>query len=130
MRGVSWSSDYKNVGGAVDIYGLDSYPGGLGCGNTDKGFKLVRNYHSWFQNYSFTQPSFIPEFEAGWFQPWSGGFYDDCVSEHSPEFADVFYKNNVAQRITLLSLYMAYGGTSWGHSAAPVVSLSPSLCFQ
>ncbi len=31
MRSKSWSTDYENVGGAVDIYGLDSYPGGLHC---------------------------------------------------------------------------------------------------
>lgn len=29
FRGKSWSTDYNNVGGAVDIYGLDSYAGGL-----------------------------------------------------------------------------------------------------
>lgn len=45
-----------------------------------------------------------------------------CQAEHSPEFADVFYKGIVAQRATLLNLYVAFGGTSWGHSAAPVVS--------
>jgi hypothetical protein len=56
--------------------------------------------------------------------PWGGQFYDNCVGEHDPAFADVYYKNNIAQRVTLLTLYMAYGGTSWGHSAAPVVYTS------
>ena len=124
MRSMSWSTDYKNVGGAVDVYGLDSYPGGMDCANPDKGFRLVRNYHEWFSNYSFTQPGFQPEFQAGWFQPWGGSFYDKCEAEHDPAFADVYYKNNIAQRVTLLALYMAYGGTNWGHSAAPVVSNS------
>ncbi len=31
MRSQSWSTDYENVGGAVNLYGLDSYPGGLSC---------------------------------------------------------------------------------------------------
>ena len=31
MRSKSWSTDYQNVGGAVNIYGLDSYPGGFSC---------------------------------------------------------------------------------------------------
>lgn len=31
------------------------------------------------------------------------------------------YKNNIAQRVTMQSFYMTYGGTNWGHSAAPVV---------
>ncbi|KAF3394323.1 putative beta-galactosidase C [Penicillium rolfsii] len=124
MRSQSWSTDYEDVGGAVNVYGLDSYPGGLSCTNVNSGFNLVRTYYQWFQNYSYTQPEFLPEFEGGWFQPWGGYFYDVCAAEHSPEFADVYYKNNIGSRITLQSLYMVFGGTNWGHSAAPVVYTS------
>ena len=56
--------------------------------------------------------------------PWGGNFYDECISEHDPAFADVYYKNNIGQRATLLNLYMAYGGTNWGNLAAPVVYTS------
>ncbi|KAF2763002.1 beta-galactosidase precursor, partial [Pseudovirgaria hyperparasitica] len=125
MRAVSWSTDYNNVGGAVDVYGLDSYPGGLGCSdNLDTGFNLVRTYHQWFSNYSFTQPSYLAEFEGGYFQPWGGKVYDDCLAEHSTEFADVYYKSVIGQKTTLFNIYMAYGGTNWGSSAAPVVFTS------
>ncbi|KAJ5911286.1 beta-galactosidase C [Penicillium subrubescens] len=124
MRSQSWSTDYQDVGGAVNVYGLDSYPGGLSCTNVNSGFNLVRTYYQWFQNYSYTQPEYLPEFEGGWFQPWGGYFYDVCAAEHSPEFADVYYKNNIGSRITLQSLYMVFGGTNWGHSAAPVVYTS------
>ncbi|PMD66574.1 glycoside hydrolase family 35 protein [Hyaloscypha bicolor E] len=120
-RSISWSTDYQDVGGAVNVYGLDSYPGGLSCTNPNTGFTVVRNYFQWFSNYSYTQPSFFPEFEAGYFTPWGGSFYDDCSAEHDPAFADVYYKNNIGQRATMQSLYMAWGGTNWGHSAAPVV---------
>lgn len=34
------------------------------------------------------------------------------------------YKNNIGQRVTLQNFYMTYGGTNWGHSAAPVVYTS------
>jgi hypothetical protein len=122
QRSESWSTDYENVGGAVNVYGLDSYPGGLSCTNINSGFNLVRNYYQWFSNYAFTQPSFLPEFESGWFSAWgSGSFYDDCLAEHDPAFADVYYKNNIGQRITMQNLYMTFGGTNWGYSAAPVV---------
>ncbi|KAF2436604.1 putative beta-galactosidase [Tothia fuscella] len=124
MRSVSWSTDYRDVGGSVNLYGLDSYPGGHGCTDVSKGFRVVRDYHQWFSNYAYTQPSFLPEFEAGWFMPWGGNFYDECIAEHDPAMPDVYYKNNIGQRVTLLSLYMAYGGTNWGHSAAPVVYTS------
>ena len=123
-RSESWSTDYEDVGGAVNVYGLDSYPGGFSCTNINSGFVLVRNYFQWFSNYSFTQPSFLPEFEGGYFTPWGGSFYDQCLAEHNPAFADVYYKNNVGQRTTLQSLYMGYGGTNWGQSAAPVVYTS------
>ena len=36
----------------------------------------------------------------------------------------MFYKNNIGSRVTLQSLYMTYGGTNWGHIAAPVVYTS------
>ncbi|KAH6719695.1 glycoside hydrolase superfamily [Leptodontidium sp. MPI-SDFR-AT-0119] len=124
MRSMSWSTDYQNVGGAVNVYALDSYPGGFSCTNVNTGFNIVRTYYQWFQNYSYTQPEYLAEFEGGYFTPWGGSFYDDCAAEHDPAFADVYYKNNIAQRTTLLSLYMAWGGTNWGHSAAPVVYTS------
>ncbi|KAK3940357.1 family 35 glycosyl hydrolase [Diplogelasinospora grovesii] len=125
MRSQSWSTDYQDVGGAVNVYGLDSYPGGLSCTNTNTGFNVVRTYYQWFSNYSFTQPSYLPEFEGGWFSAWgSSTFYDQCQAEHDPAFADVYYKNNIGQRVTMQSIYMTFGGTNWGHSAAPVVYTS------
>ncbi|KAK8048429.1 putative beta-galactosidase C [Apiospora phragmitis] len=108
MRSQSWSRDYQDVGGAVDVYGLDSYPGALSCTNPDAGFHVVRTYHQWFQNYSFTQPEYLPEFEGGWFSNWG---------------SDTFY-DEIGQRVTLHSIYMAYGGTNWGQSAAPQVYTS------
>ncbi|KAJ4990398.1 glycosyl hydrolase family 35 [Stagonosporopsis vannaccii] len=124
FRGKSWSTDYNNVGGAVDIYGLDSYPGGLSCSNPNTGGSVIRTYHQWFQEVSPSQPEYLPEFRGGWFQAWGEHFFDECQSDLSPEFSDVFYKDVIAQRATLLNLYMTYGGTNWGHLAAPVVYTS------
>lgn len=45
MRGQSWSTDYQDVGGSVNVYGLDSYPGGQSCTNPLTGFKVVRTYY-------------------------------------------------------------------------------------
>jgi hypothetical protein len=81
------------------------YPGGLSCTNPNSGFSVVRNYYQWFANYSFTQPNFFPEFEAGNLQPWGGSFYDDCLAEHEPAFADVYYKN--VRNILEPSLYLS-----------------------
>jgi beta-galactosidase GanA len=76
MRTQSWSSDYKNVGGAVDVYALDSYPGGFSCTNQNTGGNVVRTYFQWFSKYSWTQPSYLAEFEGGWFSGWGATFYD------------------------------------------------------
>ncbi|KDN69951.1 putative glycosyl hydrolase family 35 [Colletotrichum sublineola] len=118
---ISWSTDYNNVGGAVDMYGLDNYPGALSCTDITVGFNVNRGYYQWLQNAAITQPGYLAEFEGGWFSNWgSPTFYDECASEHDPAFADVYYKNNIGQRITLLNIYMAYGGTNWGHYDAPL----------
>ncbi|KAK8090208.1 hypothetical protein PG997_005169 [Apiospora hydei] len=100
--------------------------GYLWCTNPNTGFNVVRTYHQWFQNYSFTQPEYLPEFEGGWFSNWgSDTFYDECATEHDPAFADVYYKNNIGQRVTLHNIYMAYGGTNWGQcKKSPALSLS------
>lgn len=45
MRGQSWSVDYEDVGGSVNVYGLDSYPGGLSCTSPSSGYTLVRTYY-------------------------------------------------------------------------------------
>ena len=93
----------------MNVYGLDSYPGGLSCTNPNTGFNVVTNYYQWFQNYSYTQPKFLPEFEGGWIQGWGASFYDNCATELSYNFPDVYYKNNIGQQVTLQSIYMSYG---------------------
>jgi hypothetical protein len=83
MRSQSWSRDYLNVGGAVDIYGLDSYPGGFLSGkdcNGASGYSVVRTYHQWFQNYSWTGPIYLAEFEAGRTLVWGAPENYDDVS--------------------------------------------------
>nr|CAD37064.1 related to beta-galactosidase [Neurospora crassa] len=100
-NGRPWSRDYDTVGagGDVDIYGLDSY--------------LV----------SPNQPSFMPEFQGGAMSPWlspAGG----CAERTGPEFVNFYYRDNIAQRITILNLYMIYGGTNWGWLAAPFLGSS------
>jgi len=78
MHSQSWSTDFENVGGAVDVYGLDHYPGALSCTDPSVGFNVSRAYFQWFSDTSPTQPSYLAEFEGGWFSPWGAEtFYDD-----------------------------------------------------
>ncbi|KAK3501824.1 glycoside hydrolase superfamily [Neurospora crassa] len=128
-NGRPWSKDYDTVGagGDVDIYGLDSYPQCWSCVTEECGNNIlpfaVSNYHDHFQLVSPNQPSFMPEFQGGAMSPWlspAGG----CAERTGPEFVNFYYRDNIAQRITILNLYMIYGGTNWGWLAAPFLGSS------
>ncbi|KAG9094270.1 hypothetical protein FS749_012782 [Ceratobasidium sp. UAMH 11750] len=125
MGSMSWTKDY-DVNGAQDIYGLDSYPACWSCnldecGNV-KPFTVV-SYHEHFDKVSPTQPSFLPEFQGGSYNPW-GGPQGGCSSNMGPDFANVFYRHNIAERVSMVSLYMLYGGTNWGGLATNLVGTS------
>lgn len=44
QRSQSWSTDYRNVGGAVNIYGLDSYPGKI---EVACDFEMLTDHFRW-----------------------------------------------------------------------------------
>ncbi|KAG6905033.1 hypothetical protein DXG01_005515 [Tephrocybe rancida] len=123
----SWSTDYLPGPGQQDLYGVDSYPACWSCNLEECGLKEVTfnvvNYHDHFNQVSPTQPSFIPEFQGGSYNPW-GGPQGGCPANLGPEFVNVFYRHLAAERITMASLYnltpMAATnlvGTSYDYSA-------------
>ena len=46
---------------------------------------------------------------GGSFDPWGGPGYDACEVLTGPDFQDVFYKENWASNVKLISYYMLYG---------------------
>ncbi|KAH7217574.1 putative beta-galactosidase [Fusarium oxysporum] len=104
MRTRSWSKDYGNVGGEVDMYGLDHYPA---C----------------WTSVSPTQPSFLMEFQGGSFNPWDGP-EGGCSENMGPDWVNLFYRHNLAEKVTAVNIYMAYGGTNWGNIGFPEVGTS------
>jgi hypothetical protein len=100
----------------------------------------VVNYYDHFQEVSPTQPEFMPEFQGGSYNPWvsmgpifqlcyytnslQGGPEGGCPNDLAADFANLFYRNNIGERITAMSLYMMYGGTNWGSIACPIVGTS------
>jgi hypothetical protein len=71
----------------------------------------------------------VPEFGGGWFDPWGGAWFDGKGYAESRRQRDAayerrFYLTNLANGITLHSVYMTFGGTSWGWLPAPVVYTS------
>ncbi|PIL34787.1 hypothetical protein GSI_02574 [Ganoderma sinense ZZ0214-1] len=118
-------SDFINGTGAVDIYGLDSYPQGTTSACLDPtDWAPVTDYHSYHSSANPAQPFYMPEFQGGFFDFWGGPGYNACALLTEPAFQDVFYKQNWASNVKLISYYMFYGGTSWGGFPYPVVYTS------
>ncbi|KAH9919188.1 glycoside hydrolase superfamily [Epithele typhae] len=98
---------FINGTGAVDIYGLDAYPQGFNCSNPTHRNRVTETYHQWHEDVNPSQPWYMPEFQGGSFDPWAD--------------REVFYKNNWAANIKMMSYYMFFGGTSWGGIPFPGV---------
>ncbi len=106
---------FTSGAGALDVDGPDSYPQGFDCSNPSSwnGVPDISYDHP------AGKPLYSPEFQGGAFDPWGGPGYDKCAQLINDQFADVFYKNNIANGATAQSFYMTYGGTNWGWLGEP-----------
>src|SRR6266699_2276871 len=106
---------FNSGAGALDIDGPDSYPQGFNCSNPTRwnGVPDISYDHP------AGRPLYTPEFQGGAFDPWGGPGYDKCAQLINDQFADVFYKQNIAVGATAQSFYMTYGGTNWGWLGIP-----------
>ncbi|WP_420711693.1 beta-galactosidase [Streptomyces sp. NRRL F-5123] len=106
---------FNSGDGALDVDGPDSYPQGFNCSTPSK--------WSGVPNLSYDHPAgkplYTPEFQGGAFDPWGGPGYDKCAELINDQFANVFYKQNIAVGATAQSFYMTYGGTNWGWLGMP-----------
>ena len=101
--------------GRLDIDGPDSYPQGFNCSNP----AVWRGVPDISYDHPDGRPLYTPEFQGGAFDPWGGPGYDKCAQLINDQFANVFYKNNIAAGATAQSFYMTYGGTNWGWLGMP-----------
>ncbi|KAF7314332.1 Glycoside hydrolase family 35 protein [Mycena kentingensis (nom. inval.)] len=122
MNTRSWSTDYLPGLGEQDIYGLDSYALCWSCNKSEctGGFGSTA-YADHFNLVSPTQPSFLPEFQGGSYRPWG---IDACPGNIGPNFVSMYYRHAVAERSTMINLYMLFGGTNWGGLATNLVATS------
>jgi beta-galactosidase GanA len=109
---------YTSGLGAVNISGQDNYPLGFDCADTTS-FGQPYGYPSYAG-----EPIYIPEFQGGSFDGWGGSGYANCYTMTGPDFENVYYKNNIAQGVTMQSNYMGVGGTNWGWLPDPDVYTS------
>jgi beta-galactosidase GanA len=101
--------------GALDVDGPDSYPQSFNC-STPSQWNGVPDIS---YDHPAGRPLYSPEFQGGAFDPWGGPGYDKCTQLINDQFADVFYKQNIAVGATAQSFYMTYGGTNWGWVGMP-----------
>jgi beta-galactosidase GanA len=117
--------------GPTDIYAFDGYPGGVcdvfgnpGTPAPDWGI-YGKNFPRVGSLASPNTPGFVAEIGAGWFDYWgSNGTYECTAKRQGPGYQRVFYGSSLINSLTIHSLYMAFGGTSWGWLAGPVVYTS------
>ncbi|KAH0392755.1 putative beta galactosidase, partial [Aureobasidium melanogenum] len=128
----SWSMDYdiNMVGGDTWLYAVDNYPSCWSCNleecsstNAPAPDFTVLDYHTHFQETAPGDPSFFAEFQGGSYNPWDGPA-GGCRNNTGPDWVNVFYRNNIAQKVTAHNMYMLYGGTNWGGLAFPLVGTS------
>ncbi|MFD1050238.1 beta-galactosidase, partial [Kibdelosporangium lantanae] len=100
---------------ALEVDGPDSYPQGFDCSNPTRWRGVPDISYAKVAD----KPLYTPEFQGGAFDPWGGPGYPKCAQLINDQFANVFYKQNIAVGATAQSFYMLYGGTSWGWSAIP-----------
>ncbi|KAH7388838.1 beta-galactosidase precursor [Pyrenochaeta sp. MPI-SDFR-AT-0127] len=106
---------------AVDIYAHDGYPLGFDCGNPSvwPDGRLPTNWKQLHEQQSPTTPYSILEFQAGSFDPWGGPGFEKCAVLVGAEFERVFNKQLYSFGVTILNLYMTFGGTNWGNLGHP-----------
>ncbi|RZJ06962.1 MAG: beta-galactosidase [Rubrivivax sp.] len=119
--------------GPTDLYAFDGYPGGVcdvfGTPGTpapapDWGL-YGKNIPKVGSLASPNTPGFVAEIGAGWFDYWgSNGTYECTAKRQGRGYQRVFYGSSLINSLTIHSLYMAFGGTSWGWLGGPVVYTS------
>lgn len=119
--------------GPTDLYAFDGYPGGV-CGvdatpgtpapAPDWGL-YGKNFPKVGSQASPHTPGFVAEIGAGWFDYWgSNGTYECTAQRQGPGYQRVFYGSSLINALTIHSIYMAFGGTSWGWQPGPIAYTS------
>jgi beta-galactosidase GanA len=119
--------------GPTDLYAFDGYPGGVCDVHATPGTPAPapdwgiygKNFPKVGSLASPNTPGFVAEIGAGWFDYWgSNGTYECTAQRQGPGYQRVFYGSSLINALTIHSIYMAYGGTSWGWQPGPIVYTS------
>lgn len=112
----------------VDLYGFDKYPiwapkkPKIELGKVWWSFKKFEKKVDFaekkvrsFGGAAAKTPIFIPELQGGWFNHWGIKYgFDELYDFYGSTYQKMLEQSYAAQGITMMSIYMLYGGTSWG----------------
>lgn len=121
----------------VDLYGYDKYPAfankkarslnregwsiKLFTHAVDGSEKIVRK----FGLCASETPMFIPELQGGWFNHWTVKYgFDELYDFYGPTYQKMLVESCAAQGVSIMDLYMFYGGTNHGAIGNPEVYTS------
>jgi hypothetical protein len=123
------SAPFANPG-PTDLYAFDGYPGGVCHVDGQPGAPAAApDWGIYGVNAprigalaSPHTPGFVAEMGAGWFDYWgSNGSYECTALRQGPGYQRVAYGSNLINGLSIQSIYMAFGGTSWGWLPGAIV---------
>jgi len=123
---------HNDVGGAsaryfpVDIAAIDEYPITDFVKDWKQGNPFMRAdiFEQGHNAMKENCPLFGGEIEGGWYDLWGGRGYEHNEKHLGPLAMDLTLKSCLAQGMSILNIYMAGGGTTWGYTASPDVYTS------
>ena len=110
----------------VDIPGIDNYPisNFRGKWEKDNPFSGIDMFEAGRDALKGNFPMMAPEIQGGWYDLWGGYGYDYLRKQLGPLAMDMTLKSCLAQGTSILNIYMAVGGTTWGYTTEPEVYTS------
>jgi len=110
----------------VDIPGVDNYPVSnfRSDWKKDNPFSGIDLFEKGRDALKGDSPMMAPEIQGGWYDLWGGYGYDHIRKHLGPLAMDMTLKSCLAQGTSILNIYMAAGGTTWGYTTEPEVYTS------
>ena len=123
---------HNDVGGAstryfpVDLAAIDEYPITDFIKDWKHGNPFMRTdiFEEGHNAMQVSCPLFGGEIQGGWYDLWGGRGYAHNEKHLGPLAMDLTLKSCLAQGMSILNIYMAAGGTTWGYTGSPDVYTS------
>ncbi len=101
--------------GPLDLFGIDFYVQRFDCSHPQTWYPTPFDWAELHEQQAPSRPFLVPEYQAGSYDPYGGPGYGACRAlTNGVQYTRAAAFAALAQRASVLSMYMAYGGTNWG----------------